>query len=243
MWGALKVWEKLTRRQQILAGAGFSWIGTKLLDRIFDWGFDSAPHWRPIEMSVEFLRSYVLNGYVGSFLLGMTVIGFWSNIVYFIKKYSIIILPLLLPAFFFIFLSIIEPTMKFLKSRDNAILYDHSKYHDDRSFTDKSPNEIQHIFRDNTSISANKIFKDDFLKWISIKGKVEDIKESDSSEVSLTLKQYDGIITLKFEKSWLDKLSLLKKDSYIYSVCRFESVDYYSIILKDCELDAYNSNQ
>ena len=242
--GALSTaWKALSSRQRLVAEIAIGWVVTKILDGLSEWIF--GPAWGPIAMVLEFLRYWVLNGYVGSAILGGLAIGFWPVIESFlrdIKFFSLrtaLLFGLLALIIFGGFASATihslivvktEPRL-FFPDANQTLNHDGSK----RLFEDQEPWHLETAFSQNTQIIATQLTRSEIGKWIALTGDIYDVESATNGDLVVTLGGDYNFAQMIFAPSWYTKVAKLNKGQRIFGVCKIRAFHRNSIDVEQCE--------
>jgi hypothetical protein len=241
-------WESLSQRQRVIAGFFATWFAIWCLDKIANAVWGDLPPFSPIAVTMGIFQQYILNGYVGTFLAGAILIGFWSNIGSSLRRFALfsrqtaliigaalsVVFCLLVGLYLGAWVGVQDDVRLFVPAASLTFNSDKSG----RNFEDKQPWMMERFFRDNTKIVAMQKMRSEAMKWIAITGKIKDAAPAGDGNTLVTLKEHDDNAVMAFGKSWLARFNTLNKGERIYAVCKMRSVSSSAITFDQCELAA-----
>jgi hypothetical protein len=87
----MRAWKGLGERQKYVISFAASWFTIYVLDKGADAVFGAVPASPVLAVVKPILRDYVLDRFVAGLVVGALVIGFWGNIISFIRKLGAIV--------------------------------------------------------------------------------------------------------------------------------------------------------
>jgi hypothetical protein len=94
------------------------------------------------------------------------------------------------------------------------------------------------LLEGHTSIQASKVIEPYIDKWMQLSGEVANVGEfrHGSSTVTFINEPLDPNVFMRFNETWIPRLSILRRTNYINVIGKINSIDKFSVILDECEL-------
>jgi hypothetical protein len=103
---------------------------------------------------------------------------------------------------------------------------------------DVTPQVLIGLFGQHMSIEAEKLIKPYLGKWMQVSGALGDVSAPKNFGVFVHFKQSSSsvFISMIFDKEWVDRLSILQKDSQMTVIGQISEIRSSTFELRHCEL-------